>query len=163
MRVRRRTAKGTGKRETALAIVFALLTAIGSALFSPARAESVIYINYRDAWSFAKESCREVWVLKQPERRDACASWEVIFDEFMTRLQTQFAINPGCHGISFPKTSPDSSWNLDVQFSPGQELANWILLGPRPDYVVFKGAGRPEKIAQELCSAANGRGGRIQR
>jgi hypothetical protein len=142
--------------------VLALLTAIESASFSPARPEPVIYIDYRDAWSFAKESCRDVWLLNQPGRRGACASWEVIFDEFMTRLQTQFAINPVCHGISLPKTSPDPRWNLDAQFSPGQELSDWILLGPRPDYVVFKGAGRPEKIAQEVCSAVNGRGGRIQ-
>jgi hypothetical protein len=131
---------------------------------TPAPAQTVT-VNY--GGNDLKEACSEREIKLYPQRTFDCMDWEVKFRDLVSRLDAQFAANPLCHGIEFTTLEREGhlfeNWTLYLYPSPGQDLQGWVLWKPGMHEHDFRGEGRPNEIARDVCAVVAGRGGVIRK
>jgi hypothetical protein len=152
--------KHYGKRISAAVAAFLCAT--------PAPAQTVA-VNYGGL----KEACSQREIKLYPQRTFDCMDWEVKFRDLVSRLDAQFAANPLCHGIEFTtleglhKEAGEGNlpehWTLYLYPSPGQDSQGWVLWKPGIKENDFRGEGRPNEIARDICAVVAGRGGVIRK
>jgi hypothetical protein len=132
------------------AVVLALL-----GFAAPVRAETLLQIDY--GWRTDGETaCTPAFIESAPWRRMACANAVGDLETFAQTMDTQFASNPSCHGITlyrFPwgpmpwdksaEINKRPHWMFFVfGYAPGDEKQNWRLTEPYRKSV-FAGEGTP--------------------
>jgi hypothetical protein len=144
----------------------------------PASAETIVQADY--GWAYAKSSCLPGWLKDAaPEKLLACSDAEANFEEFVARLETQFASNSLCADVYIVRVGPrppgtsaitaeasrnlsEYNWRLWINFNIGVNAQYWYV-SSKDWQLLFQGEGIPEKIAHDVCAAVKGRGANITR
>jgi hypothetical protein len=148
-----------------------ILAAVAAFLCATPATAQTVTVSY--GYLQVKTACSE-WSTKHiPERDLACINWEANFRDLVSSLNAQFAANLLCHGIQFTtlaglyKEAGEGNalpkhWTLYLYPSPGQDLQSWVLFKSDMEND-FRGQGRPNEIAREVCAVVAGRGGMIRK
>jgi hypothetical protein len=79
-------------------------------------------------------------------------------NNFETKLESQFGINPRCHGIVLvPGINPPvkDNWFLTILYTTGRPMQEWGLSKATNEFPLFhqiyNGEGNPEKTANDVC------------
>ena len=95
---------------------------------------------------------------------------------FEDLIMTQFALNPNCKGIILtrfygtdsnkPRPTVDitgpTTWSLIIDYTVGKDSQAWTLQSRKNDFHQAE-SGSPAKIAADVCTIINRRGGTIAR
>ncbi len=139
-----------------------------------ARADSIVLLDYWWLNDYANESCREVYLSDESDRRTACLNPTAEANNYKTELETQFTIEAQCHGITFvPFGGPNTPfaaaskavvrphWTLIIDFVPGHITQGWNLQTSVDSKTMFEGNGTLPQISRDVCAAISKRGGTI--
>jgi hypothetical protein len=140
------------------------------------RAETLVQLDYK--WGFSPDaSCTPGLLVEEPWRRFACLHPVEDFENYVARLDTQFADNPLCHGvmfIRFPWSGSGAKLTVDEGrailirlhwrfwfngYKVGDDVQWWYLENPKKS--TFDGIEKINEIATHVCSLIANRGGEI--